>query len=130
MLYTIVLYYDYIQHDKLIAYFPVLGRGSSKFEATATALTGEAQVYGAEGIDQANGSSQVSHGLFGSEFQAPTNLQLSQPQSQEKAPPEKAVTLGLTTVEGCQPPQYCPTATDIRLLTIQTAELQHKYQAQ
>ncbi|KAG5526157.1 hypothetical protein RHGRI_032443 [Rhododendron griersonianum] len=52
------------------------------------------KVYGAEGIDQANGSSQVSHGLLGYEFQAPTNLQLSQPQSQEKATPEKAVTLG------------------------------------
>ncbi|KAE9447022.1 hypothetical protein C3L33_21085, partial [Rhododendron williamsianum] len=52
------------------------------------------QVYGAEGIDQANRSSQVSHGLLGYEFQAPTNLQLSQPQSQEKATPEQAVTLG------------------------------------
>jgi len=53
------------------------------------------KVYGAEGVDRANRSFQVSHGLLGYELHAPINLQLSQPPPQKQAAPAKAVTLGL-----------------------------------
>ena len=52
------------------------------------------QVSGAECVNEANRSSQVSYGLLGYDLHTPINLQLSQPLPQKKEALEKALKLG------------------------------------
>ncbi|PSS02774.1 MADS-box transcription factor [Actinidia chinensis var. chinensis] len=53
------------------------------------------KVSGAECVNEANGSSQVSYGLLGYDLHTPINLQQHQPQPQKKAALAKAIKLGL-----------------------------------
>ncbi|XP_057494562.1 MADS-box transcription factor 23-like [Actinidia eriantha] len=53
------------------------------------------QVSGAECVNEANRSSQVSYGLLGYDLHTPINLQLSQPLPQKKEALAKALKLGL-----------------------------------
>ncbi|PSS02584.1 MADS-box transcription factor [Actinidia chinensis var. chinensis] len=53
------------------------------------------QVSGAECVNEANRSSQVSYGLLGCDLHTPINLQLSQPLPQKKEALAKALKLGL-----------------------------------